>query len=143
MAYATRSDFTDRRLESELQRIGDPDRTGTVNETLVTAALEDGASFIDACIAVRYSLTAVQALSPVPNVLILINCDIAAWLMAFKTPPISKEIKERYEAAMKWLAQVKDGKVTIPGADGALSTQVPEFQSEEALYTRETMAGLL
>lgn len=108
MPYATQSDLTTRFREAELIQLTDPSATATAVDAAVAGqALADADAVIDMHLAGRYVLP----LASVPRVLVNIACDLArAYLYEDR---ITDQVKDRRDAAMKLLEQLRDGKLQL------------------------------
>lgn len=112
MAYCTRQDMIDRYGEQELIELTDDNDSGAINDTVLTQAIDDAEAEINGYLN-KYSLP----LSVVPRNLLRANCDIARY---FLYDDISDEkVTERYNAVIKYLIKVSEGKINIgPAANG-------------------------
>jgi phage gp36-like protein len=99
--YATADDMEARFGEAEMEMLADS------SEGAVTAALEDATQEAETYVSVNYT----PPLPQVPRLLTSVTCDIARYKLYTGKAP--EQVKERYEAAVKWLTRLADGKVKL------------------------------
>lgn len=114
--YATVQDLIDRWGEEALVELA-PNRDGDdwlegYNTTLVESALVDASGEIDGYLARRFSVP----ISPAPDLLIGLACDIARWRLS--TAEHREDIRKRYEDAIARLQGIAEGKAGL-GDDAA------------------------
>lgn len=107
MEYATREDLVDRFSEAELAPLEDLGNSGSPDAGVSARALSDAAAEINSYLAVRYALP----LPSVPEALVRVACDIARYRLHQNAP--TAEVKARYEHALKWLEDVRDGRAAL------------------------------
>jgi phage gp36-like protein len=140
--YATPSDVTNRWRE-------DVTVTGLSNDDLLQA-LSDASDEIDSRLAVRYTLP----LPEVPAVLVRLAVDIAVYLSATDAMRMTELKEKRYQAAVKWLDRVAEGKAqlvliasTDTDGDGDIDAEDTvnsvEITFSERLFTRSTLGNVL
>ncbi len=120
--YATTADLilSLPRGEQELIELTDLTGSGAVDDSKIARALGDTASTIDTYLRKRYTLP----LSEVPDVLRNAACDMARYSLYRDAAP--KEVKDRYDSAMRLLNDLATGKAVLPGAPGdAAQAPVP------------------
>lgn len=105
MAYASSSDVTTRYSNAELLIVADRDGSGTADTGIVTQALDDASSVIDAYLAAAYTLP----LASTPSVLTTLCIDIAMYRMAENAGAMTDERRRRFEDALKMLEHFSDG----------------------------------
>lgn len=109
MTYASQQNLIDRFGEDQLIQLTDRTGTGSIDAAVVGRALADADADaeINGYLSTRYTLP----LSPVPEVLEKLACDIGRYQLFGNT---EKEIvKERYDNAVRFLKDVAAGKVTL------------------------------
>lgn len=140
--YATPSDVTNRWRE-------DVTVTGLSNDDLLQA-LSDASDEIDSRLAVRYTLP----LPEVPAVLVRLAVDIAVYLSATDAMRMTELKEKRYQAAVKWLDRVAEGKAqlvliasTDTDGDGDIDAEDTvnsvEITFSERLFNRSTLGNVL
>ncbi len=135
--YATAADLHARmqaRLIAELSGSDD----GEPVAVRVDQALADASAEIDSYLAARFAVP----IAPVPGVLIRLACDIAIYRL-FETAREDdvKDARRRYEDALKWLAGVVAGDITLdapekkPAAGGEGSSDGAAIAVRPATFT--------
>ena len=111
MTYAIQQDLVDRFGELELLQL--TDRTNmppsTVDDVVVGRALTDADAVINGYVGKKYSLP----LSPVPEVLTKIACDLAWFYLHGEAATKDGIVARRADAAISWLKDVAKGLVAI------------------------------
>lgn len=110
MSYITRSDL-DVPFDVLLQ-LTDDEGAGSINDEVIAKAITNAEADVDGYAGGRYSLP----LSPVTDKVKQLAHDIAVWRLYTRRdfdPPES--VKQRYEAAIKFLRDLKDGKAQLAG----------------------------
>lgn len=112
--------------------------TGAIDEAVVAKACADATALIDGYLAGRYSLP----MAEVPPLIAALAEDIAIWrLHPYETDP---KLKADYEAAMRSLRDISDGKLRLPvagvDAPGTGGTGVRVTDRERPL-TADNMKG--
>ncbi|SPD73811.1 conserved hypothetical protein [uncultured Desulfobacterium sp.] len=141
MAYAVKQDIIDRYGEDAFYSAFDWDGIDDVDDTVVDTALEGASDEIDGYLAGRYTLP----LQTIPRILILQCVDIALYRgSGVSGASQTEEKKERYDDAIKYLLKVAEGKISLgiekPSQGGSGGSA---FSSNDRLFTRETMKGIL
>jgi phage gp36-like protein len=119
MPYATQADLEARFGTTELAQLTDRVAGTTINATVITAALADADALIEGYLAQRYALP----VSPVPQLLLRVACDIARFLLHGKAA--TEKVRAAYDDALKVLRDLADGRAALPGAAAAPSAQAP------------------
>ena len=136
MPYATQVDMIARFGEDELIELTDRDNAGAINAAVVEGALADAESEINSYLASRISLP----LADVPRVLTLKACDMARYFL--EGANVREEVKERYEAAVRFLRDVAAGKAQLgnsPQAEPAPTIGGPQFIQPKRVFNIETL----
>lgn len=131
MSYCTYNDLLLNFGEQELTHVADRDRDGVAD----TGVFDDGIAFatdlIDGYLRNRYALP----LSTVPHNLVGIACDIARYRFYQDQP--TELVVLRYDAAIKWLRDIADGRVgldvatTVESGNAQIAASTPA-----AIFTR-------
>ncbi len=138
MSYATQQNLIDRYGAQELQRLTDraTPRANAIDDTVVAGALASAEAAANSYLAVRMT----TPVDPVPLALTDAVCDIARYKLFTSVPP--QEVKDRNDAAVKWLAQVGAGTAAL-GDQGAPtkapSPGAPKFSGAERRFTPRSM----
>lgn len=93
-----------------------------MRETL-DKAYGDATDEMNSYLSVRY---AVAAFSPPPAMIKIYCCDIARFRLWGDQP--TEEIRKRYDRALVWLAEVRDGKANVLDDNGALMPDTDNYQ---------------
>lgn len=114
---------------------------GQVAMTRLQRALDDARDTVDSYISARYTLP----ISPVPAILQRSACDLARFYLYDDVA--TEQVKDRHAAAMKLLADVRDGKAQL-GAESATgeqpaSTASAELVSGGKIWSRENSQGYI
>lgn len=116
MSYAALSDLIARFGELELIQLTDAATPGIVDETVVARALADAEALVDGHLGGRYSLP----LATVPPVLAGAVCDIARARLYKDVVP--EAVENRHDAALTYLRQLGQGKITLGASPEPAST---------------------
>ena len=134
--YATAAD-----LEARMQRYLIANLSGSEDGAPVAVrvdqALADAAAEIDSYLAARFAVP----ITPVPSVLIRLACDIALYrLFEAARDEDVKDARKRYEDAIKWLAGVAAGDLSLdapekkPAAEGEGSSDGAAIALRPAIF---------
>lgn len=109
--YATRQDMIDTFGQDEVIRLSASyDEPGTIDDAVLTRALERASVDIDAYVSSRYP----RPFPEIPRVLIGICCDLARYRLCGTGGRIeSDEVRDRHRDAVKLLGMVADGRVKL------------------------------
>lgn len=107
--YATKADMIQRFGEPELLNLTDAGRTGIIDDAILDMSLNDATSEIDSYLAVVLTTTPTSGFA----VLIGVCCDIARYRLYAGIGGETEQVKERYDAAIRWLRDVSTGKARI------------------------------
>ncbi|ACL05239.1 protein of unknown function DUF1320 [Desulfatibacillum aliphaticivorans] len=139
MAYSTISDILVQLDEQTLIQLTDDAGLGAVNQSVVSAAIEDADSEIDSYCGSRYDVP----LSTATGMIGKISVDIALhnlWSRRSQGPPDS--VEKRYANAVRFLRDVSAGKVTLganaptePESSGPRSTT----DKADRIFTQDTL----
>ena len=134
MSYATVADMQQRYRRSDLNEL-----TAYKNESIepsdsvLVQALHDASALIDSYISARYMLP----LSVVPSTLSQQCCVIAYYFLCDERA--TEQVTQRYKDAIKWLADVRDGKIPM-GTDNhgiAPATEdLVEVKADKPVFSR-------
>lgn len=112
MAYAVAADMQTRFNATELIKCTDRTGAGTLNTTVLQAALDDAFGIMNTQIGRWYALPIVGTAS---GAMIACQCDIAHWLLYIGDKP--DNIHTRYEEWKKWLEDVACGQSSLGMTD--------------------------
>ena len=139
MAYATLQDLIDRYGASEITSLADRSGSGDPDQATVAGkAIGDASELIDGYIGGRYQLP----LSPVPGNILRACCDIARFYLW--RDQASEAVMALYKAALKLLADIQSGAVTLQSAavDAAQTSDAAEIVSAPRLFSADSLRGL-
>lgn len=139
--YADEAAIVSRYSADTVLLLADRDRDGTADAGVVAQALDDATAEIDSYLVAVYQLPLTE---PFPNLLVWWAVDIAVYKMAADCAIQTKEHIRRYEAALAALLQVRQGKRDLGIPTGEPPSQPSgraHFQSEERVFTRDTLKG--
>jgi len=108
MAYAVISSMTTRFNATELIKCTDRANSGSRNDTVLQAALDDAQGIMDSQIGRWYGLPITGTAS---GAMIACQCDIAHWLCYIGDKPDG--VEQRYQEWKKWLIEVGSGKAGL------------------------------
>lgn len=121
----------------------DPDAVAQAGVAMIRlqGALNDARDTINSYVSSRYT----SPISPVPPILERIACDLARYFLY--DDQATDQVKDRYTAAMKLLADVRDGKASL-GPDVAtgqepVSTAGAELVSGGRVWRRDNARGFI
>lgn len=139
--YATSTDMQERFGEQELLRLSNKDaRAETIDTAVLNTALADATARINGYLAGRYPLP----LAVVPAVLVVLCCDIARYQLWDDHAP--EQVKERYDGALLFLAQVGQGKLGLGLSDDGESPQsqnLAVLESAGSVFARHKSKGFI
>lgn len=127
MIYATQQDLIDRFGEAELIELTDraDPPTGQIDATVVAGALGDADELVNSYVAKRYDLPLVA----VPAALTRVAADLARFFLHKDDP--SDTVEKAYQAALKFLGDVAQGKAVLDVA-GSEPSSAPAGVSHSA-----------
>lgn len=138
MAYATKPDmialFESAELVSLTDRAKPP--TGAIDDGVLGKALDDAAALMDAYLT-RYQVP----VSPVPPILVALNCDIARYRLYDNQP--TDIVRERYKNAIDFLKDVQAGRADLGSDVVSPSTSGIGYSGDARVFSRETLADYL
>jgi phage gp36-like protein len=142
MPYATKQDLIDRFGETELKQL--TDRTNvpptTIDDTVVTRALDDATALADGYLGKKYALP----LSVTPPVLTKLVADVARYYLHGKRAEKDGPVAIAYKEAVAWLRDVSNGLVQLD-ADGVAPSQAGggsvKATAPGRVFTRDSLKG--
>lgn len=142
MSYTTLADLITRFGKDELVQLSDRQipLTGVIVSTVVDRAIADADAEIDAHLGGRYQLP----LASVPVVIGRVACNLARYHLYNDNP--TDEIRKRYEDGLKFLRDVRDGKISM-GLDESGGRATPsdgaEMNSAGTVFGRKDSGGFI
>lgn len=141
--YVTLDQLTDRYGERMLIDLTDraSPGTGAVDTDVTTRAIADTAAVIDGYVGKRYALP----MAEVPALITDIAAAIAIWKLHVYEP--AGKIEADYKEAMRQLADISSGKLTLPLADGSptegTGSTGAKMVDRDRPFTDDTMKGFV
>ena len=140
MPYCTKADILERISSDELARLTDDENGTTVEDDLVSRAIDDADSEIDTYLAVRHSLP----LPSVPRLLLKLSADMAVFYLYDRRMGAPEPWEKRYKRSIATLELLAQGKVSLglsTGAEPPASGAAVEVSSNERRFTRDKLIG--
>lgn len=138
MSYATKQDLEERFGQTDLDQAAYRDALEV--DQVIGEALSAADELIDAHCAQRYALP----LEPLPGMVRDIALDLAWWKLW--KGPIPDDVKDRYREAMRLLAQIRDGDITLQSAGveaaGVETASDIRVSAPRRTFTGDTLGGL-
>lgn len=140
MPYSTLADIREAIDETRLVQLTDDAKTGEVDESIVSRAIEDADREIDGYVGSRHAVP----LAPVPAIIRKFSVDLAITNLYARREKENDARTRRYDNAIAFLKQVALGKIAL-GADdpegNPPASDAPRFSSENPprLFSRDTM----
>lgn len=114
MAYASQANCVDRYGEDAVIVATDRDNTGSIDTTVLGKALGDADAKINSYVAGLPG----YPFDPAPDVFEQIAVDLAMYFAARPATAATKEQKDRYDDAIKYLTAVGKQQIRLPYDDG-------------------------
>lgn len=109
MAYAAKADVIARGVtEAELVQLTDDTGTGAVDDTVLSSVLTEASATVDSYCRLRYAVP-LQSSEKVKG----LTVDLAIYQLFSRRRRVTDDIKDRYNAAMKFLVDVSAGKAAL------------------------------
>lgn len=143
MSYVTTDQLMDRYGSNMLVDLTDraTPASGAIDADVVARAVADTAAVIDGHLAKRYTLP----LSEVPALITDLAASITIWKLHIYEP--AGKIEADYKEAMRQLAAISAGTITLPLADGGeapgASGTGARITDRERPFTEDTMKGYI
>lgn len=141
MSYATLQDLVDRFGLAELIQRTDEEGTGEPDTTKIARALVAADTLIDGYLMGRYAL---PIAGTVPPLLVDIACDVARYKLY--TIDVPELVRRNYEDAVKRLADIQAGRITLaiagvePDHANPSNAEV-RFSAPDRIFSREKLRG--
>jgi phage gp36-like protein len=139
MAYCAQADILELIPESELIQLTDDGDLGVIDDGVVTRAIADADSEIDGYCGDRYSVP----FTDVPDMVRKLSVDIAIYNLYARRQGAPEGRKQRYDAAVRFLERVADGKASVPGGTGTTesATDRVSLSSAARVFSRDNLEG--
>lgn len=138
MPYCTQDDLVAAVGEERLVLLADLDRDNFADTEVVLRAIADADATIDSYLSHRYPLP----LSSTPPIVRQYAVDITLYRLSASHDVLTKETRERYDQACKWLQSVVENRASIGAAyeptttDGFAKRTGPDRQMKLAQTTK-------
>ncbi len=140
MAYIDQAGLTEQWGEIEVTRSSDRDGDGVADVGVVQKALDDASAEIDSYIGVVYKLP----INPVPPVLATHCGAMAIYRLSLDGGAYTREKRQRYEDALRWLRDVAAGKASLDGqVQPESKSGGVRYFTEPREYSRSKLGGIL
>jgi len=140
MPYCDLDDLQEQISENALIGLSDDDAVGVVDDSVISRAIADADTVIDAHCQGRYTVP----LTPVSDMIRSVSVDIAIYNLYSRRDDLAPEIrKDRYKEAMRFLEKVSAGKIGLGAATPAPSNTIGsvEITNADRIFSREKMNG--
>jgi phage gp36-like protein len=142
VTYATQQDLVDRFGATELKQLTDRTNTPptTIDDTVVTRALDDATAMADGYLGKQYTLP----LSVTPERLTKVVADVARYYLHGKRAEKDGPVARGHDEALAWLKDVARGLVLLD-AEGVAPAQSGggsvKAKPADRVFTRESLRG--
>jgi phage gp36-like protein len=140
MAYCTSADISLAISPAPFLQLADDDESGAVDSAVVDNAIATADAYIDAMISTRFSVP----VSPVPDIIKFASVWLSVCQLGKRRGLLPEDYGAECEKWMRWLEDVKDGRVDIPGLteiDTGLPESTSEDQQADIVKTRKDTSG--
>lgn len=138
MAYCTRDNLVQRFGLREINDLLDRDNNSVDDTQTLTQTIADADSLIDSYVGSKYQ----TPLSPVPQIITYIACDITRFMLWDDNAP--EEVRARYNDAIARLKDIAKGMMKLPSTT-VVAPDNPsggvDYYAEERVFTRDSLAG--
>ncbi len=139
MLYVTQEQLVDRLGEAELVTFTDraTPPAGVIDPDVLAEVIQDAEAEVDAYVGARYTLP----LPVVPKVLLAVACDVVRYRLASTSSLCTEQIEKRYHNAIKFLARVASGDVSLGLTTPSPPSDLVETTGPARVFTRESLDG--
>ena len=139
MAYIDQAELQSRFGADEVLALADRDHDGAPDPGVIDQAIQDASAEIDAYLGTRYNVP----LSSAPAAVKTLAADITRYRLMDDRP--LDEAAKRYDAAIRFLRDVANGRAVIGGIDQATEPAAVKYAAQrsqrERTFTRESLEG--
>jgi len=138
MAYCAKSDLVQRFGQREMDDLLDHDNDGDDDTSTLDSTIADADALIDSYVSAKYEVP----LSPVPQIIKYISCDITRFMLWDDNAP--DEVRKRYDDAIARLKDIAKGMMKLPSTTIVAPTNPSggvDYYAEERVFSRESLAG--
>jgi phage gp36-like protein len=137
MAYCSESDLKARFGDQEIDDLLDRDNDSSADTNALSSAQADCDAQIDGYLAAKYS----TPLSPVPDIIVGIACNVVRYILWGNKAP--EEVRKRYEDARAQLRDIARGVITLPSTSTQVETaggiEYDEDAYDNRVFTMSTL----
>jgi phage gp36-like protein len=146
MSYVTQANLENRFGAGDLKAWTDDDASGSIDTTVVAAAITETEGLINGAAGQHYVTPLSLSDSGTAALIRLHAVSIAAYLLASRRPEaVADNVRTQYEDALKWLERLRDGKEYLAG-ETTVSAAKPAggviIDGGSGVVTRDSMDGL-
>lgn len=138
MSYCTEADLKARFGEQEIDDLLDRDNDSSADTNALASAQADSDAQIDGYLAAKYT----TPLSPVPDIIVGIACNIVRYILWGNRAP--EEVRKRFEDARSQLRDIARGTITLPSTSVQLETaggiEYDEDAYDNRVFTMSTLS---
>lgn len=138
MAYCTHDNLIQRFGQREINDLLDRDNDGDDDTSTLDSTIADADALIDSYVSAKYEVP----LSPVPQIIKYISCDITRFMLWDDNAP--EEVRKRYDDAIARLKDIAKGMMKLPSTTVVAPnnpTGGVDYYAEERVFTRDSLAG--
>lgn len=145
MAYCTQTDVTNR--WSATKWWSDADADGSIDSTIVTAAIATADGEIDSWAAQQYAVPLSLGNATTARMIAAKSSFLAGYVLAGRVNDRDARdvMADEYKSVMAWLKQLAAGDIKLDGETATATDAVsgrPVFAGDSAIFTRDEMDGL-
>jgi len=138
MTYAVKQNLIDRFGQTELAQLTDRVDGETIDDAVLSRALDDADAIINSYLQTRYTLP----LASVPPRIVEVACDIARYKLF--EDRVTDIVRQRYSDALAWLKDVAAGKAGLgldaAGVETESDSGTVDYDSSDRVFSRDALA---
>lgn len=137
MPYVTQAEYEEAYTADELAQLADRDGLGVPDPGVVAAAIERAAGIIDSYLRARFTLP----LAETPD--LVRECALRIMRYVLAGDHASDRMKDDYDQALKWLSEIRDGKMDVGLTPSDTSPEAtgggPRIAQGPAVFDRDAL----
>ena len=141
MSYIVQSDLLGQISNAQLIQLTDDAKTGAVDTTKITQAIDGAESEVDGYVATKYT---VPVAAPVPQLVKELSIDIAIYRLYRRRQRIPDDVKKAYDDAIARLKDIAKGLLTLgidpPPGESSKAAQ-GEVSGPDRVFDRDKMGS--
>ena len=146
MSIITQADIEGRIGESELIRLTDDAVAGTVDTTVVAAAIADGEGEVLGRLAQAYTIPLDLADTNTAAMVKTALLDVVLYRLMLRRPPVIEDYSNGYKNAIAWAEKIAAGSLGLPGESPVGEAPAGggriAIDASERIFSRESFEGL-